>query len=376
MLDLSGEVTGVLQALNKSDGGTFDEEDEELLLALGSQAAVAIENAQLSEDIIELFEGFIRASVYAIEARDPTTSGHSERVAALSVGLARAYNQIPQSRREITISEAQLRELRYAALLHDFGKVSVRESVLVKAKKLYPHQIRELRYRFDYVAKQQEVAMLRGQLALRDEVKDPQELAQRMAKLEAAYRLHIETFEGYWDLILRTNMPNVVATKESHESLHEIAACSYQDPQGRTKPMLSPEEMTNLQIRVGSLNEAERKEIQNHVAYTYKFLCRIPWTRDLQNVPDIAGKHHEKLDGSGYPYRVGPTEIPIQTRMMTVCDIYDALTARDRPYKRAVPHRRALDILQYEANDGKIDCDLLDLFVEARVYERLYVLDS
>src|SRR5438034_3049570 len=153
------------------------------------------------------------------------------------------------------------------------------------------------------------------------------------------------------------------------EDLKTIAGLRYDDVDGRSQPLLTEEELRFLAIRKGSLDETERLEIESHVNHTYRFLLQIPWTRELQQVPLIAYGHHEKLDGRGYPRRITAEAIPIQTRIMTISDIYDALTAQDRPYKRAVPFERALDIMSHEVKDGQLDAELFRLFIEAKAFE-------
>ncbi len=352
MLDARGEVVGVLQALNRRDGA-FTGEDEELLTALGGQAAVAVENAVLHEEIERLFEGFVRASVVAIEARDPTTAGHSERVAALTVGLARAVEASPPSPwRELRLRPEDLRQIRYAALLHDFGKVGVREHVLVKANKLHPGQLELVAARFDLIRATLENGALRARMAGRSAA----EIEIRRAELES-----------FWELVVACNRPTVLP-QGSFERLGELGRRTFVDPSGVERPYLLPEEVAWLSIPKGSLSEEERCEIESHVSHTFRFLSQIPWTRLLRRVPDIAHGHHEKLDGRGYPLGVGATAIPAETRMMTIADIYDALTASDRPYKRAVPAERALEILRAEARAGALDADLLGVFIEAGVW--------
>lgn len=170
--------------------------------------------------------------------------------------------------------------------------------------------------------------------------------------------------------VLEANEPAVLAG-EASQRLMEVARVEYRDSRNRPVRLLDDDDVTALLVRRGSLTEAERVEIQNHVTHTYNFLVRIPWGQALRRVPEIAGKHHEYLDGSGYPHRFGAPQIPVQTRMMTIADIFDALTASDRPYKRAVPVEHALDILHRERDAGKIDRELLELFVGARVYETI-----
>jgi HD-GYP domain-containing protein (c-di-GMP phosphodiesterase class II) len=352
MLDTQGEVVGVLQALNRLDGA-FTAEDEELLVALGGQAASAIENAVLHGEIERLFEGFVRASVVAIEARDPTTAGHSERVARLTVGLAQALEAAPPpTHAGVRFDPAQLQQLRYAALLHDFGKVGVREHVLVKANKLHPGQLDLLASRFELIRAQLENERLRARLEGRPE----DGVDGRRAEVDR-----------FWEIILACNRPAVLP-EGSFGQLADIAERTFVDPRGERRHYLEPSEVAWLSVLQGSLSEEERLEIERHVSHTFRFLTQIPWTRALSRVPDIAHGHHEKLDGKGYPRGVPGASIAVETRMMTIADIFDALTASDRPYKKAVPAEAALDILRAEAADGKLDPALLDVFVGAGVW--------
>jgi HD-GYP domain-containing protein (c-di-GMP phosphodiesterase class II) len=352
MTNTHGEVVGVIQALNRRDGA-FGAEDEELLGALAGPAASAIENALLHEEIERLFEGFVQASVVAIEARDPTTAGHSGRVATLTTGLARAVEAAPPPAwRGVAFDAASLQQLRYAALLHDFGKVGVREHVLVKAEKLYPHQLELLGARFDLARAALENRRLRARLEGAD---------------EAALAVEAARLEEFWALVVAANRPTVLA-EAAGQRLHEVAALDFADPRGARRPLLSQDELRLLTIPKGSLSDEERREIESHVTHTFRFLSQIPWTRTLRRVPEIAYGHHEKLDGQGYPRAVPAPAIAVETRMMTIADIYDALTASDRPYKKAMPAERALDILGEEAKRGQVDQPLLGTFVEAGIW--------
>ncbi|WP_338863743.1 GAF and HD-GYP domain-containing protein [Myxococcus stipitatus] len=369
MRDANGDVTGVIQALNKLDGQGFNAEDEELLLALGAQAAGAIENALLHEEINRLFEGFVSASVVAIEARDPTTAGHSGRVADLTVSLAQTLEHLssgPYAR--VHFSASELQELRYASLLHDFGKVGVREPVLVKAEKLYPHELDVLRARFQLARKdlqlqsyrrRYEAVKRRGQEAASDIE------AEEEARLAAELKHLLEVF----DFVLTCNRPTVLA-QGGFERLADLGHLRFEDSEGLPQPLLLPREIQSLSIPRGTLSPEERREIESHVEHTYRFLTQIPWTRALRRVPEIAYAHHEKLDGTGYPRAIPERTIPIQSRMMSIADIYDALTASDRPYKKAVPHTLALDILKRETDSGQLDRELFRIFVEAEIPRR------
>lgn len=364
----AGEVVGVIQALNHLEG-PFTGADEEMLVVLGGQAAAALESALLRDEIQRLFEGFVQASVVAIEARDPTTAGHSGRVADLTVGLARSLERATIGPFGGThFSAAELHELRYASLLHDFGKVGVREAVLVKAEKLFPFELEQVTSRFEVIAARIEVESFRRRFDLmrnlgKDDaavalLAEDQKLAESLAQLDDAAAF-----------IRECNRPTVLA-RGGFERLQQISAFRYSDRRGASHPWLSENEVSRLSIPRGSLTELERKEIESHVVHTFRFLSQIPWTRDLQRIPSIAAAHHEKLDGTGYPGSLPDLEIPVQSKMMAIADIYDALTASDRPYKKAVPHTVALDILGKEAQARKVDATLLQVFIEAEIPQK------
>jgi HD-GYP domain-containing protein (c-di-GMP phosphodiesterase class II) len=377
------EIIGVLQLINrKRDPETrltsaeiverevisFDQRAVELVSALASQAAVAIENSRLYEDIERLFEGFVTAAVTAIESRDPATSGHSGRVATLTMALAEAVERGGQGPyRGQRFTREQLRELRYACLLHDFGKVGVREQVLVKQKKLYPQDLTIIRGRFAYLmqAADLEFERRRAELLLR---KGRAEYETAVGALCAARESEREGLRRHLEAIIAANEPSVLP-EGTFDALRDINRRTYVDFDGIHRPLLEDDELEFLMVRQGTLDARERREIESHVTHTFRFLEQIPWTRELRGVPEIAYGHHEKLDGSGYPRAVAANAIPVQTRMMTIADIFDALTAADRPYKRAVPAESAIDILRTEANEGMLDQHLLDSFIEARVFE-------
>lgn len=369
MINQQGDVIGIIQVLNKR-AGCFTRDDEELLLAFCGQAAVAVENTILYEEIQRLFDGFVRASVYAIESRDATTSGHSERVALLTLGLAETVNRTEHGAlRDVHFSEPMLKELRYAALLHDFGKVGVREQVLVKANKLYEPSLQLLISRFKFIKRTLEAEHLRRKLELVMSVQAG-EVDARLKDLDRRYVEETKKLDEDLRVILELTHPAILPNA-GFERLQQIARQYYIDMDGGTQPFLTSEEVSDLSISKGSLNATERLEIESHVTHTIRFLENIPWTKDLKNLPAIAAGHHEKLDGSGYPGKLTADKISLQSRMMTIADIYDALTSADRPYKRAVPVEHALNILSLEAKDGKIDSDLFTLFVQAKIFENL-----
>ncbi len=382
------DVIGVLQLVNKkripdreltleSMQGSgvipFNENDIEIIRSVAGQAAVAIENNILIDDISNLFEAFVKASVTAIEARDPTTSGHSFRVAEYSISMAEAVNRVARGNfSNIYLSSEQLRELRYASLLHDFGKVGVREHVLVKSKKLYPEQVQNIRWRFQYIRKLFENKMLREKIeAMKNLPREAWDSLEQ--KLEIELDQKNREVEHMLAAILEANEPTILE-EGSFDFIQRIAAMQfYLDGEG-TKPYIEPEELYSLSIRKGTLDDKERREIESHVTHTFNFLSKIPWTKDLKGIPRIAYGHHEKLDGTGYPLNLEAPEISIQTRIMTIADIYDALTAWDRPYKKAMDPLRALSILEEEKKQGKIDGEILDIFIEKKIYEKVHEL--
>jgi HD-GYP domain-containing protein (c-di-GMP phosphodiesterase class II) len=382
MRDHQGTVIGVVQLINKKREAKtvlrpvalvdeavvpFTSVDEELVSSLASQAAVAFENTRLIQDIRNLFDSFVRASVTAIESRDPTTSGHSGRVATLTVALAENVDGIEAGPfREVSFNRDQLQEIRYASLLHDFGKVGVREKVLIKGKKLYVGELLLLRQRFAYIKRTLEAEHFRAKL---EQVTAGQASAELLAQMDRAYEKGQEEVDQILRMILQANEPTILE-EESFRALMDLPNRTYNDAEGNRQPFLSPNEVSALSIRKGSLSEKERREIESHVTHTFKFLSEIPWTGEFRRVPEIAYAHHEKMDGTGYPRKLAATDIPIQSRMMTISDIFDALVAWDRPYKKSVPVERALDILRDEARTGKLDNQLLDVFVEAKVYEK------
>ncbi len=371
-----GEVIGVIQLINKKRTSdrklltsedvdeqviAFDTRSEELLETLASQAGIALENAVLYTEIQHMLEGFVRASVEAIEQRDPTTSGHSRRVASLTVGLARALERADGPYRGVTWTKDDLRELEYASLLHDFGKIGVREQVLVKAKKLFPHELELIRHRIEIAWRSYENEILGRKLRLvqkgapaEDLVRLDEEFVRRKKELQTAYQA-----------ICTANEPTVLSGGD-FARIEAIARETFTDSDGCIAPLLRPEEVACLSVTRGSLTPTEIDEIRGHVTHTFHFLSNIPWGKQFRRVALIAGAHHERLNGTGYPNRLRAEEIPLQSKMMSISDIFDALTASDRPYKKAVPIERALDILGYEVKDGHIDADLLRVFVEAK----------
>ncbi len=384
MRDQKEKIIGVLQLINAKREFSarldspeavdqqvvpYSPRQQEIVLSLASQAAVTYENSQLYDAIHRLFEGFVRAAVTAIETRDPATSGHSFRVANLTLALAEAVDRAGNGLyAPVHFTRDQMREIRYASLLHDFGKVGVREEVLVKAKKLYPAQMELIQQRFAFVRRTLEKEVLESKVNHLIQKGDEnfsfleKDLDERLGRTLAQLDEHLLA-------VTRANQPSVLPEAE-FGMLDAISRMQYADLNGSLKPLLTPEEVHLLSIPQGSLDEEERLQIEAHVVHTVAFLKQIPWTSELRNVPDIARGHHEKLNGTGYPYKLSAPEIPLQTRMMTISDIFDALAAADRPYKKAVSVERALEILELSVREGELDTALFAIFCEAQIYRR------
>ncbi len=360
--NMSNDVVGVLQLINRkrdplgklrgtdddvADILPFSDEDVELATSLAAQAGVAIENARLMDAITHLFERFVIACIQAVEQRDPATAGHSGRVDRITMALAEAVNrQTDGPYKDEFFDDAESVELHYASLLHDFGKIGVREHVLTKAEKLFPAQIQAIDLRA-------EVIRAKLQLALIDD-----ELTFEITRLDD----HLA--------FIREHTKPVFMTDEKLATLKAIYEYTFPTG-GEGMKLLTDEDYHSLQTRKGTLNPEERREIENHVSASWDFLKRIPWTADLARVPEIAGQHHEKMNAKGYPNGVPADETPLGSRLMAVADVFDSLTASDRPYKPAIPLERALEILDSMAKFGDLDPDVVELFNQEKIWERL-----
>jgi len=382
----TGEAIGVIQLINKKRDPEkkllgpddlvdqvvpFDERSEALLMTLASQAGIALENAILYKEIERMLEGFVRASVEAIEQRDPTTSGHSLRVSDLTVGLARAVERAGIGPyKGVTFTKDDLREISYASLLHDFGKIGVREQVLIKAKKLYPHELDLIKHRFELAQRSLETGFMTRKM----------HMVSRGARLDELGLLDLDFETRRRELqdalatVVAANEPTVLKGGDFNR-IETLGRETYVDAHGHTHALLQPSEIASLSVARGSLTTGEMDEIRSHVTHTFEFLSKIPWGKQFRRVALIAGAHHERLNGTGYPNRLHAEEIPVQSKMMSVADIFDALTASDRPYKKAVPLEKALDILGFEVKDQHIDADLVKIFIEAKVWSAIKLGD-
>jgi len=361
MMGREGRCLGVLGLINRKRAPgipladfdsvlPFEESHAVLARSLASQAAVALENHRLYSEIRRLFDGFVSAAVEVIEARDPATAGHSSRVAEMTLKLARECHDADFKPFRFTrFSSKQLEELRYASVLHDFGKVGVPEKVLLKAEKLYPSEIRTIEYRFQLAAL---YATLQSKLTSERE----EMLQERLRQLRRDMAL-----------VKRMSRPSSNIESRDYESLR-AAVLRWQLPNVR-EPVLRARDVTRLCIPYGTLDDNERQAIQMHVTHTYTFLKAIPWTDEMRAVPDLAHAHHEKLDGSGYPRGLNADQIPMGAKLMTIVDIFDALTAGDRPYKPPLSVEVSYRILREMVDGGKIHGAAVELFFQKRLWE-------
>jgi len=388
MIDHRDKVVGVLQLINRKSDTTakirtdedsdrwvlpYTQREVDIVTSLAGQAAVAIENGRLYQDIEALFAGFIKGAVTAIDRRDPTTSGHSVRVTELTCDVALLMNDLTEGPfADVHFSDAEMKQLRYAGLLHDFGKIGVREETLVKQKKLSPVLEAQVQARFAHIRVLKRLAAAEARSdAIANHGADGASTA--LAKIDAQLETDLNVVEQYWTAVDEANIPRVL-DEDAAEILEEIAQTTYTDLDGEERSFLTANELHFLQIKRGSLDESERKQIESHVVHSYDFLLNIPWTEELSRIAEIVRGHHEKLNGAGYPDGVTGEHLCLETRIMTVCDIFDALTASDRPYKKAMPVEKAVQILQWEAKDGLLDSDIVELFTTSQVYQK--VLDS
>ncbi len=355
--DHQGEIVGVLQLLNAvgSNGEiqSFSKEDETLVLALASQAAVAINTVRLIATIRELFESLVVYSVSAIDARSPYTAGHSRRVAAYSLALAQAVNACQEGPlAAVTFSEPELEELRFSAWLHDIGKIGVRDALLDKKNKLTDQEMEAIRWRFCLASWQSS---------------DPTERQALQEDLVFLQRLNALPY-----------LP-----PEAPARLAQIAAKHLTGPERRGTaaeaegllrvdcPLLTSAELAALLVSHGNLTSREYAEIQGHALQTLHILEKIPFSQSLARVPRFAAYHHERLDGTGYPFHLTAAALPYQARILAIADVFDALTASDRPYRTGASCDSALHVLEEEAAKGRLDKDLVELFISGRVYEQV-----
>jgi len=370
------EIIGVLQLLNAQTQKakkiiSFGADVQQMVEALASQAAVAITNKNLIRDLEALFESFIKLIASAIDAKSPYTGGHCARVPEITIMLAEAVAATKDGPfANIIFSEKEMYELKIAAWLHDCGKVATPEFVVDKSTKLETiyDRVNEVETRFSVIKRDEEIKRLKKELQIeKDKSLSSKEKVEKTDQLKKAYRSKIRKLKSDLDFVKESNIGGEFMSGDKKERVHEIANYKWK-PNGKMENFLSENEVYNLTIPRGTLTAEERKVINDHIVVTIKMLEELPYPKHLQNVPEFAGGHHETLDGTGYPKGLIKDEMSVQARIMAIADIFEALTARDRPYKKGKTLSQAMRILGFMKNDAHIDADLFEIFVKEKIY--------
>lgn len=366
-----GDIIGVLQLINAMDGDQvveFSRISQSVSEALASQAAVALTNKRLIDDMRTLFDSFTKLIANAIDEKSPYTGGHCRRVPELTMMLAEAVSQTNHGPlKDFTLDEADRYELHVASWLHDCGKVATPEYVMDKATKLETiyDRIGLVEARFEIARRDVELDYYKQTLeAVKEGRESDIELYQELKETV------LKTLDEQLEFLKTTNIGGEYLPDEAQQRVADIAKRTWIDCDGETRHLLENDEVTNLQIDRGTLNDDERKIINNHIVVTIEMLESLPFPKHLKNVPEYAGGHHEKMDGTGYPKGLKRDEMSIPARVMAIADVFEALTAADRPYKKPKRLSECLKIMGFMRKDQHIDGDLFDVFVDSGVYKK------
>ena len=371
MKNHENEIIGVLQLINAQDRRTggiipFSAADQSLAESLASQAAIALTNRLLINQLEELFESFIKLINTAIDDKSPYTGGHCQRVPVLTMMLAEAAMRTSTGPlRDFRLDDHALQELKLAGLLHDCGKVTTPVHIVDKATKLQTifDRIDLIDTRFEVLKRDAEIELLEAKLArLADDPKAD------TSDLEEAFRQRIAALDDDREFLRRTNIGAESMGREDLERVQRIARMEWTNERGERAPFLTADEVYNLSITRGTLTREDRQIINNHVAMTHKMLSALPWPKHLRRVPEIAASHHERLDGRGYHRGLTAEQMSIEARIVAIADIFEALTAKDRPYKPGKALSESLEILGRMALENHVDSHLFDVFVREKVY--------
>jgi len=363
------EVIGVLQLINAKDRESgeilkFSKDDQQLLESLSSQAAIALTNHRLIGQLEELFEAFIQLINTAIDDKSPYTGGHCARVPALTMMLAEAASRTQRGPlRDFVMTDQDRRELKIAGLLHDCGKITTPVHVVDKSTKLQTlfDRIHLLDTRFEVLKRDAEIAMWR-------EVASAGEDIQRADAARRDHATRIAQLDQDREFLRHCNIGSEAMSAEEQQRVQQIAAYRWRGVEGKECNFLYDDETENLTIAAGTLTVAEREIINHHIDVTIKMLESLPWPKHLKNVSEYAGGHHERMDGKGYPRGLTRDQMSVQARVMGIADIFEALTAKDRPYKKGKTLTESLTILGKFKLDGHVDPDLFDIFIQEKVY--------
>ncbi len=378
MKNHENEIIGVLQLINSQDPASgevvpFSNADQRLAESLASQAAIALTNRQLINQLEALFESFIAMINTAIDEKSPYTGGHCQRVPELTMMLAEAVNETKQGPlRDFDMTDKDRYELKIAGLLHDCGKVTTPVHVVDKATKLEAifDRVHLIDTRFEVLKRDAEIELLKSIAALREQGLDELSLRERCNQLEQVSKARVRQFDEDREFLRKCNIGGEFMSPEAQAHVRKIAGYKWLDQSGNTAHFLTDDEIENLTIPRGTLTAKEREIINYHIVATIKMLESLPWPRHLRRVPEYAGGHHERMDGKGYPRGLTREQMSVQARVMGIADIFEALTARDRPYKKGKTLTESLQILGKFKEGGHIDPDLFDVFVRRKVYQR------
>ncbi len=367
------EIIGVLQLLNAKDKNSgavtgFSPERIEAVRSLASQAAVALTNTQLIHGLKELLYSFMQAIAAAIDAKSPYTRGHIDRVVDLTMRIAETINaQTDGPYAGVRFNENELEELKLAAWMHDVGKITTPVHVVDKSTKLEAivDRIEIIRTRFGLIGKALQAELLEKLLELAGSGAKRSEMFAITEEMERRR----QELEADLEFVISCNKPGEFMSDDKIARVKDIAARTYRDGEAES-PWLTEDEVMNLCIRKGSLTDAERKVIEDHTVVTIDMLSRLPFPKRLRRIPEFAGSHHEKLDGTGYPNHIGGEQLSLQARILAVADVFEALTAADRPYKPPMKLSQAMKILGFMVKDKHVDADVFALFQQSGVYKQ------
>lgn len=362
------DIIGILQLLNSRDKEKkktipFSMECQELTESLASQAAIALTNSRLIKDLQNLFESFVKTIATAIDEKSPYTGDHGRRVVELTMLIAEKINEAEKGPfKDVYFDKDQMNELRISAWLHDVGKVAIPEYVMDKPAKLRTvyDRIELLRTRFEIIKRDLEIDLLRKGQGRKD-------ISNAGAPSED-YENELKKLREDYHFLSAINKGTEFMSDEDIKRVQDIAGRKWA-MDGELQALLGDDEIQNLSTRKGTLTDEERKVINNHAAVTFKMLSQMPFPRKLKNVPAYASSHHERLDGTGYPLGLTGDEIPLQARILALADVFEALTARDRPYREGNTEAQAIEILGFMVKDNHLDADIFDLFVEEKLWK-------
>lgn len=380
MHDHEGELVGVLQLINATEQGqltSFSVTDQRFIEALASQAAIAITNQHLIAQLENLFTSLVHLINIGIDEKSPHTGRHCQLVPELTMLLAQAVHDADYGRYAgFRMTERDRKELWMAGILHDCGKISTPVHVVEKSTKLQTlfDRIALIESRFAALRSQRQCAALARQCELQQQVLqaalEPGALSEALARQQTQLHDELASLDADLALLKRVNIGAERMQQADLDAVARIAQLEWRDASGQIQPMLTADELENLSVKAGTLTAAERQVINNHIVITIKMLEALPWPKHLQNVPEFAGGHHERMDGKGYPRGLNASQMSVQARVMAIADIFEALTAKDRPYKVGKTLTESLHILGQFSLNGHIDPDLFDIFVRQRVYLR------